>query len=86
LATIPLRSEVTLNLRAPAIAGAVLAAGVVALVATRPVAAASYAADHTTFVAGALTIAAAALALSGSVLAPTAARSRPSRGSPSARG
>jgi membrane-associated phospholipid phosphatase len=84
LAIIPLRAE--LRLRAPVPAAAVFAGVVVLAIALAPGRAASYAAAHTTFVAGALTLAAAALVLSGSVPAPTAARSRRQQGSPSARG
>ena len=62
------------------------AATVLWLIAVRPEQAVTYAADHPTFVAGALTIAAAALVLSGSVLAPTAARPGPTPGSPTATG
>jgi membrane-associated phospholipid phosphatase len=83
LATIPLREEVRMrNLYAPALAAGVFVAGVLVAVATRPESAISYAAEHTTFVFGALTIAAAALLLSGSVLAPTAVPRRPRAGSP----
>jgi membrane-associated phospholipid phosphatase len=78
LALIPLRGE--LRLRAPVPAAAVFAGALVFVVALAPGRAASYAVDHTTFVAGALALAAAALVLSGSVRAPTAARSRPPRG------
>jgi hypothetical protein len=74
------------RLRAPVLAAAVFSGAVVLTIALAPGRAASYAADHTTFVAGALALAATALVLSGSVPAPTAARSRPRQGSPSARG
>jgi membrane-associated phospholipid phosphatase len=82
-ATILLREDVRLrSLYAPGLAGAVFAAGVVLVVVTRPESAVSYAAEHTTFVFGALAVAAVALLLSGSVLAPTAAPRRPRAGSP----
>jgi membrane-associated phospholipid phosphatase len=68
------------RLRVPVHASVMFAAAVALAIALAPSQAATYAAEHTTFVAGALAIAAAALVLSGSVLAPTAARSRPQRG------
>lgn len=86
LAVIPLRSRERVSWRAPVIGGAVLAFGALVAALSRPEAAASYAVDNTTFVVGALAIAAAALALSGSVLVPTAARTRPPGRSPHARG
>jgi membrane-associated phospholipid phosphatase len=78
LALLPLRGE--LRLRPPVLSAPVFAGALAVVIALDPAGAASYAADHTTFVVGALALAAAALALSGSVLAPTAARSRPPRG------
>jgi hypothetical protein len=86
LVVIPLRARERVSLRAPLIAGAVLACGGLAAVLARPEAAASYAVDNTTFVVGALAVAVAALVLSGSVLAPTAARLGPPGRSPRARG
>jgi membrane-associated phospholipid phosphatase len=86
LAVLPLRSHERVSLRAPVLAGAVLALGALTAVITRPEAAATYAVDNTTFVAGALAIAFAVLALSGSVLAPTAAPPHRRLGSPRARG
>ena len=86
LAVLPLRSWERVSLRAPVLAGGVLAlAGLLAFL-TRPEAAATYAVDNTTFVFGALAIAFAVLVLSGSVLAPTAAPPRRPLGSPRARG
>jgi membrane-associated phospholipid phosphatase len=83
VAVIGLRPESRPSLRrlagGPALAGAVLAAAGAAAVTLRPSGAVAYAAQNTTFVAGALAIAGAALVLSGSVPAPTRAplRRRP---------
>lgn len=83
LAVIPLRAEVRApSLRASARAGAVLAAGALVLVLSRPSAAVDYAMANTTWLAGAVAIAVAALVLSGSVPAPTGARARPRRDLP----
>jgi membrane-associated phospholipid phosphatase len=85
LAVAALRPDPRPSLRAlaggPALAGALLAAAGALAVSLRPGAAVAYAAANTTFVAGALAIAAVALVLTGSVPAPTGARSRrrPSR-------
>jgi membrane-associated phospholipid phosphatase len=86
LALIPLRAEVRLSLRGPALGAAVFGVAVALAVAMTPGRAAAYAAANTTFVFGALAIAAAALVLSGSVLAPTGARPRRPLGSPPGRG
>jgi membrane-associated phospholipid phosphatase len=86
LAVIPLRARERVSWGAPLIAASVLAVAGVLVVASRPGAAATYAVDNTTFVAGALAIAFAALALSGSVLAPTGARAPAPARSPRARG
>ena len=86
LAVLPLRSWERVSVRAPILAGGVLGVAALVIVLSRPEAAATYAVDNTTFVAGALAIAFAVLALSGSVLAPTGAPPRRPLGSPRARG
>jgi membrane-associated phospholipid phosphatase len=86
LASAALDVQARPSVSGPVVAGAVLAALAVALVASRPAAAVGYALANTTFVAGALAIAAGALVLSGSVPVPRAAPRRPPRRSPRARG
>jgi len=86
VAVLPLRSWEPVSWRAPVLAGSVLGVGALVAFLSRPEAAATYAVDNTTFVAGALAIAFAVLALSGTVLAPTAAPRRPRLDSRHARG
>jgi membrane-associated phospholipid phosphatase len=86
LSTAALRLELRPSVAGPALAAAILGAAGVLAVLWRPVEAFDYAAANTTFVAGALVLFGAALVLSGSVQAPRAARPRPPRHLPHARG